>query len=319
MTSMTDHTQRTAPSKFTLEVVSGLHSGVSLILDKAEYRIGSTPQSDIVLRDAGLEPDHAIIRVERGDVRIEAIGGDVSLSTGLLSQGNGCRLRLPAELSIGAARIRIAGPDVSGAVINLASHAGNFSAVKTAVAAGGILCCAFAISVVAHTAVQPVSEVGAWKRTAELQGQGDKGMQPVQKKQSQELAAEAARQMNERLTAAGVGSLKATAGDGRLSVSGALSSRQTAVWTDVQQWFDQTYGNRLTLTANVGVSDALSQGAPVLRVQAIWYGEHPYVLTEEGARYEQGAFLDNGWVLREIGENSILLAREGETFTIAYR
>jgi len=94
-------------SATTFDVVAGFHQGVRLPLNRAEYRIGSTAGSDIVLRDPGVAPVHAVLRVERKSVRLEAIGGDVVLDVRILAEGHGCRVRLPVEFAIGQARLRI--------------------------------------------------------------------------------------------------------------------------------------------------------------------------------------------------------------------
>jgi hypothetical protein len=58
---------------------------------------------------------------------------------------------------------------------------------------------------------------------------------------------------------------------------------------------------------------------PVMNVQAVWFGERPYVITTEGNRYYKGAFLDNGWMIKDIVDGRILLAKDGETLALVYR
>jgi hypothetical protein len=87
----------------TFEVVSGLHGGVLLMLENGDYQIGSTPEADIVLRDPGVAPAHAILGIQRGAVRLEATGGDVGVGGQVISKGHGCRLKLPLDLSLGGA------------------------------------------------------------------------------------------------------------------------------------------------------------------------------------------------------------------------
>src|ERR1044072_9765257 len=65
-----------APSKFFLECTAGFHRGVHLELEPGDYRIGSTPGADIVLRDAGIAAEHAVLRVGRRSIDLHAIGGD---------------------------------------------------------------------------------------------------------------------------------------------------------------------------------------------------------------------------------------------------
>ena len=54
-------------------------------------------------------------------------------------------------------------------------------------------------------------------------------------------------------------------------------------------------------------------------MQAVWFGERPYVITAEGNRYYKGAFLDNGWMIKDIVDGRILLAKDGETLALVYR
>src|SRR6516165_8876250 len=92
-----------------LQVIGGLHDGVGLRLDIRDYRIGSSTGADIVLRDETIAAEHAVLRVERKVIRIEATGGDVGLNGGILAKGHGCRLRFPAELTFGSTRVRLTG------------------------------------------------------------------------------------------------------------------------------------------------------------------------------------------------------------------
>jgi hypothetical protein len=54
-------------------------------------------------------------------------------------------------------------------------------------------------------------------------------------------------------------------------------------------------------------------------VQAVWFGERPYIITAEGNRYYKGAILDNGWTVKDIADGRILLAKDGETLALVVR
>jgi hypothetical protein len=58
---------------------------------------------------------------------------------------------------------------------------------------------------------------------------------------------------------------------------------------------------------------------PVVNVQAVWFGERPYIITAEGNRYYKGASLDNGWTIKDIADGRILLSKDGETLALVYR
>lgn len=91
-----------------LAVVAGCHAGASFQLRDKVYRIGSTAEADIVLADPGIVPDHATIRIGRGSMTVEARGGNVDIAGhGILPSGYGRIVRLPAEIALGGARLRI--------------------------------------------------------------------------------------------------------------------------------------------------------------------------------------------------------------------
>src|SRR5215469_803941 len=96
-----------SPSTFVLESTAGFHRGVRLELEPGDIRIGSTPGADIVLRDAGIAAEHAILRVGRRSIDLHAVGGEVRVGEEIIANGYGCALRAPIDLTIGEARLRI--------------------------------------------------------------------------------------------------------------------------------------------------------------------------------------------------------------------
>ena len=131
-------------------------------------------------------------------------------------------------------------------------------------------------------------------------------------------AEDAGRKLTEHLDASGLSGLRVNAAGGQVVVTGSITKQQTGAWTEAQQWFDAAYRGRLVLVANVTLTDA-KKPAPVVNVQAVWFGERPYVITTEGNRYYKGAFLDNGWMIKDIVDGRILLAKDGETMALVYR
>jgi hypothetical protein len=131
-------------------------------------------------------------------------------------------------------------------------------------------------------------------------------------------AEDAGRKLTERLDGSGLTGLRVTAAGGQVVVTGSITKQQTGAWTEAQQWFDATYRGRLVLVANVTPTDA-KKPMPVVNVQAVWFGERPYIITAEGNRYYKGAYLDNGWTIKDIADGRILLAKDGETLSLVYR
>jgi hypothetical protein len=317
----------TAP---TFEIISGLHRGVHLSLDGAVYRIGSTATADIVLRDPGVAPEHAVVRIDERNVRIEAVGGDIAAGPQILARGRGCRVRLPLELAIGEARLRIAGGPAAShhipgrsAMRLIGSILLSRPFIVSATIAGSVLAVSFLTHAIPETL--PSDDHAAVAASTIRLGTATAGEErpvvtdnPAMVPASRSAAIdEAAQQLTSRLAAAGLHTLQARPVDGRLAVSGNLSRRQAAAWTAIEQWFDQTYRGRIQLSASVTIGE--SAAMPMLQLRAIWFGERPYVITAEGSRFYQGAFLDNGWVIEEIGAERVLFARDGETVVLSYR
>jgi hypothetical protein len=131
-------------------------------------------------------------------------------------------------------------------------------------------------------------------------------------------AEDAGRKLSERLNASGLTGLRVTTGAGQVVVTGSITKQQTDAWTEAQQWFDAAYRGRLVLVANVAPTDA-KKPMPVVNVQAVWFGERPYIITADGNRYYKGASLDNGWTIKDIADGRILLSKDGETLALVYR
>jgi len=131
-------------------------------------------------------------------------------------------------------------------------------------------------------------------------------------------AEDAGRKLTERLVASSLLGLRVTTAGGQVVVNGSITKQQVGAWTETQQWFDAAYRGKFVLVANVTSTEA-KKPAPVLNVQAVWFGERPYVITTEGNRYYKGAFLDNGWMIKDIVDGRILLAKDGETLALVYR
>src|SRR5690606_1425795 len=82
--------------------------------------------------------------------------------------------------------------------------------------------------------------------------------------------------LRQHLADAGLDDLAVTESDRHLSVSGMVSEDGLATWTDVQRWFDGSYGGRYVLSSRV--TTAAPAGVPEFSFQAVWFGTRPYVI-----------------------------------------
>ncbi|PBB24204.1 MULTISPECIES: EscD/YscD/HrpQ family type III secretion system periplasmic domain-containing protein [unclassified Mesorhizobium] len=299
-----------------LSVTHGFHAGAELSLVEALYTIGSSTESDIVLRDAGIAPIHARLRRKGNQFEIEAVGGDVALLTGeIIRQGQGSRCRLPFLIGIGDARIRLVNPERPSSRWSL----GN----RSMLVAGSVLLAVFAVSVAANGFSLAKSDIGSQASSRDDQPvrmafAGERRQEVLDDSSPAQIqtVADAESQLKQRLDQSGISTVTVQRSPGRLVVSGVIPDDKSGVWTETQSWFDQTFGGQVTLVSNVMTGNAVQ--APRLMLQAIWYGDRPYVIAADGARYHEGAFTDDGWTIKHIGETELLLTKGGATVALKY-
>jgi hypothetical protein len=308
---------RRKSAKLKFEVVAGTHEGAVLLLDRADYRIGSSPDADIVLSDEGVAPDHAVLHVGPGGVRIDATGGSVTIEHEPLALWRGRHVRLPANVTLGAAQIHLSGDggnDLGSRFDELGRELGR-RALHNPLTGAAVLACLVIAVTVARELPQSARAGGEHSGAAEV-GASERPTSVAANSQS--VAEAAARELRTRLDAANIRTLRVSTADGRVAVAGKVTKEEAVSWAAVQQWFDQAYSGGIVLTTEISPAGE-ARTMPALQLQAIWYGEQPYIVTAGGERYFEGAVLDNGWIVREIGEDRLLLGKGGETVALAYR
>ncbi len=289
----------------TLAVTRGFHSGATLELTEPSYGIGSDSGSDIVLRDPGIASLHARLHRRGGHVEIEAIGGDLELSSGeTIRKGQGCRRRLPLGISLGDAQVQLTGPE---------PVMSRWSLSQRPLLAGCVLIAAvFAISIAANG----LSIAKTDDKPAGLAAEGEvTGSIPASGADVEHLVAAQA-ELTARLAQSGLQTVAVGRSAERLVVSGTIPNAQSGAWTEVRTWFDQKFG-QVPLVSNIAVGDAAQP--PRLTLQAIWYGERPYVIAGDGTRYHEGAFTNDGWTIKEIGQTALVLTKGGATVALKYQ
>lgn len=312
-------TTRADAGQLRLEIVTGTHRGAVLMLDRGDYRIGSSPDADIVLSDPGVVSEHAALHIDADGVRLDAIGADITVGNDPLPQSRGCRVRLPTSFSIGPAQIdltdpskgRARGPLRSPAVVAAGIACVTVIVAFTAVATREISSrrsarLAATAPAVAHPAVAPGPAATDFRTVAS----GPAAAPPPP------TMAEATMALQAQLDAANIKSLEIAPEDGRLIVRGTLAGREATAWQPIEQWFDKSYGRSIPLTARI--SPGTKPNLPALQIQAVWYGERPYVLLANGEHYFKGAAVDNGWVISDILPDRLVLTKGGDTVSLTY-
>ncbi|RUV60427.1 hypothetical protein EOA85_09475 [Mesorhizobium sp. M5C.F.Ca.IN.020.29.1.1] len=299
-----------------LSVTHGFHAGAQLSLVEPLYTVGSSTESDIVLRDAGIAPVHARLRRKGSQIEIEAVGGDITLATGeIIHEGQGSRCKLPLTISIGDAHIRLVNPERLPNRWSVSD--------RPFLIAGSVLFAVFAVSVAANGFSFAKPDIGK-KISAQdrdpirVAFAGEAGQSVLNDSSPTQIpsAAEAESQLRLRLDQSGISTLAVQRSPGRLVVSGMIPNDKDGAWTETQSWFDQTFGAHIPLVSNVMIGNV--EQAPHLRLQAIWYGERPYVIAADGVRFHEGAFTNDGWTIKHIGETELLLTKGGATVALKY-
>ncbi|CAN7145475.1 hypothetical protein LJR090_000166 [Bosea sp. LjRoot90] len=283
-----------------LLIEGGLHQGARLKLDSGSYRVGSAADCDIILHDDGVATQHAVLRIVDGELRLEAVGGAIALDPErrrILPAGSGVKPTLPATVWIGQARLKLTG----GAMAKGKGGRMATIAVSGVVAVAGLIA---AYAMASRPSAAPL-----------LAADGSAAATTITRAAGDQVPA-AAEGLRRTLAAAGLSGIAVTASGERVLASGAIESGQAQAWATVQQTFDAAHGGRIQLGSEVRV--AQREDGPKVALQAVWLGEHPYVLTADGGRHHEGAFLDNGWTIRSISKDGVTFVRGERNFTLTF-
>ncbi|KEZ63307.1 SMAD/FHA domain protein [Pseudomonas amygdali pv. tabaci str. ATCC 11528] len=289
-----------------LEILHGLHQGVSLLLDNPVYVIGSAVPADLVLGDADVAEQHVRLRfsVEHvAIVAIEALGDDVTVFDSLgqrrvVNVGHGQRISLPVELLVGQSRLCLRSTRSARPIPAVSRRLALLKWPALAALLLLVTCAtAFAFRAPAESVRHSIAD--------SVPGSSVPGKNAPTLSQARSWL-EGALQ-DARLT-----QLRVEERGGQLNVEGAFPAAQKSSWLQIQQAFDTRFGQHIVLTPNVQASTALA--APRVRFQAVWFGRNPYVIDEHGKRVYPGALLPDNWRLESIEGNQVRLVRGDERF-----
>lgn len=289
-----------APGALALDVLSGIHSGVRAPIEGSACTIGSSRDCDLVLADKDVAPAHMHLRFYGNLVAIDAVGGDVVIKGRPdLARGYGCRIKLPATLSIGEATLRIARNNAPRTARRWAAYAGGalaLAAVPVIAIQTGIL------------KLRPQPAMAHAQQPAEHAAAVAAIPTPVLSD------GKIVTLLQERIEQANLGMLVVSVDGRRIEVSGKVPPGRMAEWQEIQRWFDRTHGGRYVLTSMVGA--AAVANAPSFAFQAVWFGKNPYVIDARGERRYPGAALQDGWMLKAIEPGQIVVVRGAEEFKL---
>ncbi|GHB11801.1 SctD/MshK family protein [Salinicola rhizosphaerae] len=299
----------------TLEVISGLHRGAVIEWRGAACHIGADESADVWLGDAGISPEHTILRFHGRQMAVEAAGGDITVADQTVREGTGLRCESPVTIRLGNATIRISRPTpppllpkfprLPGMPPRLKRSLNRSAPVMALIVTLGVLGLYEFVDV-----NQAGANIGSFEPLVTVDEQAIRG--------ARQLVADAepgpATALRDHLAAAGLNAMTVSRHDRYLSVSGHYDQGQKSAWDETQRWFDQRFGSRHVLLNSVTARSTPSQ--PDLQLSAVWLGENPYVIDRDGKRLYPGAALPSGWVVSAIDDQRVLLRHGDEQFSL---
>ncbi|SDP45080.1 EscD/YscD/HrpQ family type III secretion system periplasmic domain-containing protein [Phyllobacterium sp. OV277] len=292
-----------ATSELTLNVLDGVHRGVTVPISGDDCEIGSSTDCDLFLSDSSIEGRHFSIRRAGAMVVIGAHGGEVIINDRTrLDIGKGMRTKLPVKISAGGVSMVLDGP--ANARHSLQSY---LQPLRKAGLFGG--CVALLGLSIALVQAGVASNLDG-RRTDSTIAAASQVVPDVS------AAADPQQVLNQMLADNGLGALDVQWDGSRVHVDGAVDPAQMKKWADVQYRFDSQYGSHNVVSSSV--HEVAKKIQPKFKLQAIWFGEKPYAIAADGSRLYTGAALEDGWIIKEIGADRLVVKRNVEEFTLTF-
>jgi type III secretion protein D len=328
-----------APKSCRMRIASGLHAGVEQVLAEGEYTFGSGTAADFVLVDDGLQPLHFKVQLGAYSARIEALAEPCAVDgVGSLDVGESCDRQLPVAIAVGACRVELASPTV-GAKQPARGSAQLLRVVQRhpALSLGGLTTVVALSSLAAQMSaservapLQPRSVIAAATPPAGVGPSSGQALAPpasraaaprvaaperdAEARVPSRVASEAAKALKVDIEKAGLLSIALEAGAGVVAASGTVEPDAAAQWLALQQRFDERFLGEITLINGVTLK---AEKPPAVEVQAVWLGANPHLVIR-GQKYPVGSVLDNGWAVKRIEPERVVLERQGRQIAVRY-
>jgi type III secretion protein D len=345
-----------APKSCRMRIASGLHAGVEQVLAEGEYTFGSGTAADFVLVDDGLQPLHFKVHLGAYSARIEPLAEPCTVDgVGSLDVGENCDRQLPVAITVGACRVEFAGLTAGAKQLGARGPAQLLRVVKRhpALSLGGLTTVVALSSVAAQMSaseraapLQPrpgVATASSSTSDGPLSGRArttpsssqvaalpnrqvaappsttaperDAQARAREKSaQSNQIASEAAKALKRDIEKAGLLNIALESGSGVVMASGTVDPDAAGQWLALQQQFDERYLGEIAVINGVTLK---AEKLPTFDIQAVWRGANPHVVIR-GQKYLVGAVLDNGWAIKRIEADRILLERQGRQVALQY-
>lgn len=298
------HQQMDHDEPLRLVVVKGRHEGASLAINRREFTIGSSIESDIVLSDPEIAETHVRIKRNSGvltdRIEVTALVDDVVVGSEEPAAGTTAVTSLPADIHIGNSIVRVEG------VPSCKSRSWAFALFPAGVILGGLL--GLLVTKLPGSLGLLVPNWGG-------------AVEPVESVPSVDAkAADAkatAEKIRARLTEAGLAAVMEVVTRGPvIIVRGRAGSADLAKWRALRRKLqaEGVVPGRLVDLVGLVASGAVTSKL----VAAVVMLPEPMVISVDGRRAKVGQVLSKGWVVQEIGAEHVVLLRGEQTVKIKY-
>jgi type III secretion protein D len=277
------------------EIADGPNAGATATLAPGRYMLGSDASNDIVLADPAVSPSHAVLEIRPEHADITPLASGVLLQRRRLHAGRTISLKRGATVTLGATRLRVAGPPAAAP-----RH-------RTAPAMICLLLLGLAGAGAAYHGAMPHA-AGALPADRPQDGSGRGSGNAM-------TLAHAVAALRAHLAGTSLlPGLRITASDGFVLATGSVLPQDRGNWLEAQKWFDTHIGSRYALADQVNV--ATPAELPKLDVAAVSMAPVPNVVTRDGQHYTVGAVLRDGWSIARITPDNIILRSGGREIRI---
>ena len=290
------------PLALNVDVLSGVHAGVSQRVDGGAITIGASPDCDLILFADDVGARHVTVAPRSNwssAVAIKAVDGPVILDSGeRLEPGQWAEGQMPLDLSLNGTHVTI--------TRSVNPHEFARPALAVAMALGLI--------VVGPNLVD--TAFSSVKRSIEIQAPVaapdpvTTATPAVQFETAQVIDA-----FRDRVRESDLGHLiEISAGrDGTILASGEIGRENGRDWRRVLQWYDAVpNGPDLVNAVRVGKSPEMPS------IASVWLLGEPEITLASGEKLREGDRARGGWVVKSIAEEGVILTRNGSDVTLTF-
>ena len=290
------------PLALNVDVLSGVHSGVSQRIEGGEAVIGSDGASDVILFVDRLAPRHVAIAPKSAfgsTVVVKAIDGSVTLDSGaVLEPGQWAEASMPLDMAL-----RTADGDGTHVTVSRTITPAEFA--KPALAA---------VTALALIIIGP-NLVGSAFSSVERSVTAPAVVAPASPVQVAEASGDIVESLRGRVVEAGLGHLVAVTagGDGTVLVSGDVAKADGNKWRRILRWYDQQpRAPGLVNAVKVGTAPAMPE------IASVWLLGEPEITLANGRKLREGDKARGGWTVKVISAEGVILSRNGSDVTVTF-